>query len=252
MAISWDIARRVMLTQADLFSSDDQASDENCMQAILQPNQIHIACHCIKGFFWGLKWAEHFGIRGGYASNRSFHQIFLIEDEHILGVFDDLNPLATSNEDTSVHPPASLEKLIELYQQKLGDFKTLLVLEKSNRRLASSEVQGRQSRFLLDVLYPALAGIQAKSGKPYERYYWKKVMLMATHQTKEPEPLNKIADCCKVTVRQPDKRLLAAIYHNSRAVNKLLLQATLLRYFYNADSPFNLNLESARVMSSVR
>lgn len=232
MVINWDVARRVMLTQSALFPEDASTSGDNCMHAMLQPRQMTLASRCIKGFYQGLKWADEFGIHGGYAGNRDYRRVFLLEDDYILGVFDNRTPI-TDATNTKAKEPATLAQLIELYNRKQNNFKTLLVLEKANYRLSSSEAQNRQSKFVLDVLYPALEGIRAKSLKNYDCRHWYKVLLAALHQT----------ECPKSSTGTPEKLstedLLVAIYHAPDQANDSLTQKPPLRYFYSTNSPFN-------------
>lgn len=239
MVINWDIARRVMHTQSDLFSSGTKVSKENCMQEYLHSKQVNVAVSCIKGFYQGLKWAEKFGIHGGYAGNRNFHKVFLLEDEHILGVFDNRST-ATVEDEAEQLLPKTLDNLIELFNKKKNNFKTLLVIEKSNRRLASSYVQGRQSKFVIDVLYPALEGIRAKSIKNYDTNHWHKVLQSALHTAEHQKELQEIS---KVS------ELLAAIYQDPSKADAFLLEHSLLRYFYSPKSKFNLKVSLERKLS---
>ena len=230
MTINWDIARRVMHTQSDLFPAGTKAAKENCMQERLLSKQMDIAIRCIKGFYQGLKWADKFGIHGGYAGNRSFHTVFLLEDEHILGVFDNRSP-STVEEEIEPLLPKTLDNLIDCFNKKKSSFKTLLVVEKSEQRLASSYVQGRQSKFVIDVLYPALEGIRANSVEYYDTHHWHKVLQAALHNAECQKELQKISK---------GSELLAAIYQDPSKADAFLLKHPVLRYFYSSKSKFNL------------
>lgn len=199
------------------------------MNIILTPEQVEIATRCIDAFYLGLKWADKFGICGGYAGNRNFHRVFRIDDNDILGVFDNRN-LALETSELRDGNPCSLHELINLYKKRQCNIKTLVVLEKENYRLASSESQGRQSKFLIDALYPALEGIRAKYSRNYDCHRWRKLVSAAVRQD----------DYRQLSIDSTSLECwLSGIYHNPEKTNELLLEKSPLRYFYKLKSPLN-------------
>lgn len=196
------------------------------MNIDLSSEQVEISIRCIKAFFVGLKWADKFGICGGYTGNRNFRRVFQIDDDHILGVFDNRNPA-----ESSCKNPVSLSELMKLYEKRRCNIKTLIVLEKENFRLASSESQGRQSKFLIDSLYPALEGIRARVSESYDSCRWRRILSSAAHQTEDFKLLSG---------EQSMECLLAGIYHDPQTTNDFLLEKSPLRYFYKPKSPLNL------------
>ena len=217
-----------MLTQGNLFPEDNQA---DCMSIAVPVENLEVAIRCIKAFYRGLRWAEEFGIRGGYVDNRNFSQVFLIEDDYILGVFDNRNIDLKSTENV-LHNPVSMEELIRFYQQGKGNIKTLIVLEKENKILANSEEKGRQSKFLVDVVYPAIEGIRVKfSGKRYLGH-WRKALLKSLHAGSN----SAIGHLLQVS-------LLVDSYSDPRKADLLLSENSPLQLFCMENSPFNLEFD---------
>lgn len=222
--------RRAMLTQENLFPENPTA---NCMSASVPSEQVELARRCIKVFYQGLKWADRSGIHGGYVANRDFQRIFLMEDSHVLGVFDNRN--SPSSSQAEISNPSSTEEFIRYYRQGKGNIKTLIVLEKDNQRLANSETVGCQSKFLIDVIYPAIEGIRAKfSGDEHGRR-WQKVLSEAKYTT-----FSK--DSYSGSILQTS--LLSDIYHNPQKADKRLAKNSPLKLFYTWNSPLNLDFSS--------
>ncbi|MBE9065333.1 hypothetical protein IQ260_01560 [Leptolyngbya cf. ectocarpi LEGE 11479] len=219
-----------MLTQDNLFPENPTAG---CMSASVPTDQIELARRCIKVFYQGLKWADRSGIHGGYVANRDFQRVFLMEDSHVLGVFDNRN--SPSNTKVDTHNPSCTEEFIRYYQRGKGNIKTLIVLEKDNRRLANSETVGCQSKFLIDVIYPAIEGIRAKfSGDEYGRR-WQKILSEAKYTTsfQDSHPGNIL-----------QTSLLSDIYHNPKKADERLAKNSPLKLFYTWNSPLNLEFRS--------
>lgn len=235
MSIDWSLVRRAMLTQDNLFPENPTA---NCMSASVPSDQIELAVRCIKVFYQGLKWADRSGIQGGYVANRNFQRIFLMEDSHVLGVFDNRNSLSSNKAEVS--NPSSTEEFIRYYQQGKGNIKTLVVLEKDNQRLANSETVGRQSKFLIDVIYPAIEGIRAKFSSDEHGRRWQKVLSEAKYTTSSQGSYSG-------SILQTS--LLSDIYHNPKKADERLAKNSPLKLFYTWNSPLNLEFSSEQDIS---
>lgn len=230
MAIEWPLVRRAMLTQENLFPNNAAA---NCMSAYIEPAQLAIAERCIHAFCQGLKWAEECQIQGGYVGNRNFRRIFLIDDGYVLGVFDNRNPVAEPQEPLA--NPDSTENLVESYRRGRGNIKTLIVLEKANYRLANSEAVGFQSKFLIDAIYPAIAGIRARFSDQRNQQRWEALVNRA-RLTPNTEELTQ-GSLLRLN-------LLSEIYHDPQKADRFLSEHSPLRLFYDWNSPFNLEFDS--------
>lgn len=217
-----------MLTQGNLFPEDNQA---DCMSIAISAENLQVAVRCIRAFYRGLKWAEEFGIRGGYIDNRNFSQVFLIEDDYILGVFDNRN-IDLSYAGRIFPDPVNIEELISFYQQGKGNIKTLIVLEKENRILANSEEKGRQSKFLVDVVYPAIEGIRVKFAGGQHLGHWRKALLKSLHT----ESSSASGHLLQVS-------LLVDSYTDPRKADLLLRENSPLQLFCMENSPFNLEFD---------
>ena len=237
MSLEWSLVRRAMLTQDNLFPENPTA---NCMSASVPSEQVTLAIRCIKVFYQGLKWADQYEIHGGYVSNRDFRRVFLMEDSRVLGVFDNRNS-TSGTEDTKISYPSNTEEFIRYYQRGKGNIKTLIVFEKANRRLANSETIGRQSKFLIDVVYPSIEGIRAKfSGDKHGRH-WQKVLSKAQSvRYADSSYANSILQTS----------LLADIYHNPNKADAQLVKNSPLKLFYTWNSPLNLDFGSEQDISS--
>lgn len=229
MSIEWALVRRAMLTRGDLFPENHEA---NCMNAIISAEQLEVSERCIKAFYQGLKWADQFSIKGGYVGNRNFNRIFIIEDQHVLGVFDNRNCSDKTLKTIGLNP-SSTEELIKFYRRGNGNIKTLIVLEKDNRRLANSEAIGRQSKFLIDVVYPAIEGIRAKFSGDHHGHRWQRVLSEAQYVA-YPEDSSR-SNLLHVS-------LLSDIYHNPKKADQLLVNNSPLKLFYMWNSPLNVEL----------
>ena len=231
MSVEWPLVRRAMLTQGDLFPKND---DANCMSAVISAEQMDVAIRCIKAFYQGLKWADQFEIQGGYVGNRNFRRTFLIEDKHVLGVFDNRNRSRQNTQLADLNP-CSTEEFISFYRRGNGNIKTLIVLEKDNHRLANSEATGCQSKFLIDVVYPAIEGIRAKLSGDRYGHHWQKVLSEAQYISFPKD---------STTGNLLHVSLLSNIYHNPKKADKLLTENSPLKLFYTWNSPLNLEFNS--------
>lgn len=235
MSIEWSLVRRAMLTQDNLFPNSPTA---NCMSASISGEQIELAKRCIKAFYQGLKWADQSGIHGGYVANRSFQRVFLIEDKYVLGVFDNRN---ISDNRKKISNPSTTEELIRYYQHGKGNIKTLIVLEKANQRLANSETVGRQSKFLIDVMYPAIEGIRAKFSGDEHGSRWQKILSEAQYTTSDNPPYSG-------SILQTS--LLSDIYHDPKKADERLAKNSPLKLFYTWNSPLNLEFGTDQSISN--
>ena len=237
MSIEWPLVRRAMLTQGDLFPKN---SAENCMIASVPAEQMEVATRCIRAFYQGLQWADEFGIQGGYVGNRNFHRIFLIDDTYVLGVFDNRNSPNKSTTSAKLNP-SNTSELIHFYKRGKGNIKTLIVLEKANRRLANSEAVGHQSKFLIDVVYPAIEGIRAKLSGDYHGRHWQQIL-------SEAQDVAQSQDVHTESILHTS--LLNDIYHNPKKVDERLAENSPLKLFYMWNSPLNLEFNSDQNTSS--
>lgn len=237
MTIDWRLLRRAMLTQSDLFPENPNA---NCMSTTVCSEQIAVAKRCIHTFYQGLQWADQFGIQGGYVNNRNFRRSFLIDDDYILGVFDDRSLHYQSLSHSYAYPQSTVE-LVKAYQQGHRNIKTLIVLEKEHCRLANSDTVGNQSKFLIDVVYPAIEGIRAKFAGDFKGQHWQKKLLRAQQLSSQPDNSNRPP---KSSGELLYTSLLSDIYHDPQTADKRLTKHSPLKLFYLLDSPLNIDFDS--------
>ena len=231
MTIEWPLVRRAMLTQSNLFPENPRA---NCLSTLVGSEQLAVVHRCIRAFYQGLLWAERFGIQGGYVNNRSFRHIFLIEDCHILGVFDDRNSRRGETSPLPSHPTTT-DELVKAYQRGRGNIKTLIVLEKDNDRLANSNAVGNQSKFLIDFVYPAIEGIRAQFSSAQSAEHWQTTVSQA--QTAVSTGLSTEDPGSTALLH---KSFLAEIYHDPQGADEKLVEQSPLQLFYGWNSPLNI------------
>ncbi|MEL7004117.1 MAG: hypothetical protein AAFN93_15465 [Bacteroidota bacterium] len=217
-----------MLTQHNLFPHNPMANSMNAYLSVLETDR---SIRCIKNFYTGLKWADEFGICGGYKRNRNFHGVFQIDDDDVLGVFDSRNSPAQKVV-VDEQNPRNLTELIAFYKRRQGNIKTLIVLEKENRRLASSDTQGYQSKFLIDTLLPSILGIRTHYDQGHHRYRWQKTIMQMQALLHQLVPSVLHSDV------QPTEILLKALHHHPKTIDNWLFHNSLLGLFYKCDSPF--------------
>lgn len=233
MTIDWHLVRRAMLTQSDLFPKNPNA---NCMSIVVRPEQIEVVRRCVTNFYQGLQWADQCGIQGGYVGNRTFQRSFLIDDDYVLGVFDERS--VHSKSPFPPYPQGTLE-LVKAYQKGRSNIKTLIVFEKEHHRLANSDTVDNQSKFLVDVVYPSIQGIRAKYTGDTTGEHWQETWLEAQALNSE---LARSHSSNFNTLTNTS--LLSEIYHNPRAADKLLAEESPLRLFYQLDSPLNIDFDA--------
>lgn len=233
MSIEWSLVRRAMLTQDNLFPNNP---DANCMCASVSSEQIEVAVRCINAFYRGLKWADQSGIHGGYVGNRHFQHVFLMEDSHVLGVFDNRNSVG-SNQALELSNPSNTAEFVRCHQRGRGNIKTLIVLEKDNQRLANGEAVGNQSKFLIDVVYPAIEGIRAKLSGDKQGHHWQKILSEAQCDTYSSK------DSHAGSIQHTS--LLSDIYHNPKKADRQLVENSPLKLFYTWNSPLNLEFDTS-------
>lgn len=237
VGFDWEEARYIMLTDNSLLAPDDPAA---CMDMLVSLAQVDDVQRCIRALYSGLKLASLLEIKGGYLGERGYENIFLIEDEHIIGIFDNRNATDASSDTAQTHPE-TIEELIDLSRRGQGNIKTLLVFEKANLRLANSDERDRQSNFVAEVVYPALVGIaeglnlMQELGKPSRTKY-----LAPSDGT---EAINDDLSCLAQSSMRTLKSILN-LFKDPHRVNKTLTRHSPLQLFCNADSPFNVNLDS--------
>lgn len=230
--LDWHEARYVMLTDNSSLSPDDPAA---CMEMSVPPEQAMQVQHCIKALYYGLQLASALEISGGYAKQRHYGNIFLIDDPHIIGVFDNRNRTADAPDDGTANPK-TLEELMELYRQGHGHIKTLVVFEKENHRLANSDERDRQANFIMDAVYPALFGITEGLSR-----------LKASKQSWHGGVLTSVRETGIENVNQTglaSSQFISTLFSNPSWANTVLLENSPLQLFCNVDSPFNLDIDS--------
>lgn len=232
MTIDWRLVRRAMLTPSNLFPENPNA---NCMSTTIRPDQMAVVRRCINAFYQGLQWADQFGIRGGYVGNRSFRRSFIINDDYILGVFDNRSQYPKS---PYTYPQSTLE-LVQTYEKGRSNIKTLIVLEKEHYRLANSDSVGNQSKFLIDVVYPAIEGIRAKFSGDITGQHWKTRCLKAQQTPSQLERSHPQSSSELLPTS-----LLSDIYHSPQTADRHLAKQSPLQLFYQLDSPLNIDFNT--------
>ncbi|MBX2866037.1 MAG: hypothetical protein KTR27_20995 [Leptolyngbyaceae cyanobacterium MAG.088] len=233
----WAEARNVMLTDNSMLAPQDPL---RCMDLQVSSWQIENVQRCIKTLYQGLKWADLLKIRGGFTGQRSYGKLFLINDPYITGVFDNRNT-SSDGESTDYHPPENLKELIQLYNKGQSNIKTLVVFEKPNLRLANSDEKARQSYFVAETIYPALAAIIQV------RTQIKKLPILggSTVESKvdnDKVQLVKIFD--KDNQDSPQlSRWFIKLFKDPKHVNQELLEQSPLQIFCSPNSPLNLDID---------
>ena len=120
-ALLWEEARNVMLTENSMLDPQDPLA---CMDLVVTSQQVSNVRRCIKTLYQGLRWASLLQIKGGFAGQRDYSRLFLIDDPYIIGVFDNRN---TSGEprQSEQQNPKTLPELIRFFDQGKGNFKSI-------------------------------------------------------------------------------------------------------------------------------
>ncbi|MEM9805485.1 MAG: hypothetical protein AAF959_09395 [Cyanobacteria bacterium P01_D01_bin.56] len=210
------------------------------MSTTVCSEQIAVVKRCIHTFYQGLQWADQFDIQGGYVNNRNFRRSFLIDDDYVLGVFDDRSLHYQSSSNPQTYPQSTVE-LVKAYQQGQRNIKTLIVLEKEHYRLANSDTVGNQSKFLIDVVYPAIEGIRAQFAGDFKGQHWQNALLKAQQLPSQPDNSNRLP---KSSGELLYASLLSDIYHDPQTADKHLTKHSPLKLFYLLDSPLNIDFDS--------
>ena len=239
-ALRWAEARNVMLTDNSMLDPQDPLC---CMDLFVSSWQVENVQRCIKTLFQGLRWANLLKIRGGYAGQRHYGRLFLIDDPHIIGVFDERN---ASRDDIQMdyRPPKTLEELIQLYNQGKGNIKTLIVFEKPNLRLANSDEKARQSYFVAETIYPALAAIVQVLNQTENLPDIYLDNNSSNHLNDDSDNIQ--LDRTSGNINQDFLKLsplFISLFTDPGQVNTILLQKSPLQFFCNANSPLNLDID---------
>lgn len=232
----WAEVRNVMLTDNSAFDSEDPSA---CMDTFVSCWQIEDVQRCIKTLYQGLRFANLLKIKGGYAGQRDYNGIFLIDDNNLVGVFDDRNSLNNGAEEKQLHPKTT-EDLIQFYRHGRGNIKTLVAFEKPNLRLVNSDERGCQSYFVMETVYPALAAI---------------VKILSYLEDLEDKEHNKslkvwsgrhlvksLEDRSQSFLFSP--KCFLSLFKCPSQANKFFLHTSPLQFFCHANSPFNLDISS--------
>lgn len=213
--VSWDHVRELLLTDNNGIHELDPAG---CLELVIEKSQVETTQRCIGTLYQGLKFARHFNIHGGHVGKRDYRNIFLIDDQHILGIFDNRN--ASGDISGEVYTDIStLEGFVEQCENGTVNVQTFIAFEKENLRLANSYERGRQTCFMTDVIYPALLGILEWSGPSKD---W---------QDKDRH--------------SPSWRFLQELFRNPRKMDEVLLRCSPLWFLHDAHSPFNIELDTS-------
>ena len=239
-ALRWAEARNVMLTDNSALDPQDPLC---CMDLFVSSWQVENVQRCIKTLYQGLRWANLLKIRGGYAGQRNYSRLFLIDDPHIVGVFDDRNALRNDVRMDS-RPPETLEELIQLYNQGKGNIKTLIVFEKPNLRLANSDEKARQSYFVAETIYPALAAIVQvlnQAGSISDKGLDRDSSNHSDTNCDDIELARTSGDINQDFLKLSP--LFIGLFTEPGQANKILLQKSPLQFFCNTNSPLNLDID---------
>lgn len=233
----WTDARNVMLTDNSALDPQDPLC---CMDLLVHSWQTENVQRCIKTLYQGLRWASLLNIKGGYAGQRRYEGLFLIDDPHIIGVFDDRSK-SRGDVESDCRPPSTLEELIYLYNCGKGNIKTLVVFEKPNLRLANSDEKARQSYFVAETIYPALFAITQVLSQLES-------LQLSGHSDSYSSDNDSESYLAK-TSEDINKRFLGLsplfinLFDKPGQVNKLLLQKSPLHFFCSTNSPLNLSID---------
>lgn len=237
-ALRWAEARNVMLTD-----NADPQDPLSCMDLTVSSWQVDNVRRCIKTLYQGLKWANLLKIKGGYAGQRNYDRLFLIDDAYIIGVFDNRNVLDQADT-TELRNPKNLRELIQFYNQGKGNIKTLVVFEKPNLRLANSDEKARQSYFIAETIYPALAAIVQvlNNAESQQNKYLSSSFSNEVKANNNEVQLAKTSDDISQRFLKLSP-LFLNLFKDPGQANKLLLQTSPLLLFCNSSSPLNLDID---------
>lgn len=223
-SLNWPQIRRYMLVDNSYWNNTDQSA---CLDMLVRLEESHDVQRCIRTLYQGLKWAEIFKIRGGYTGNRRYNKVFFLEDQNILGIFDNRHYVSNLNKQ-----PETVEELIQYYQENRNDIKTLIVFEKPNLRLANSDERCRQSSFVSEIIYPAFLAIM-------------RVIEHSAHYSQKEDLSRENSTCHTAHNNQLSKiyKLFSDAFKNPTKTDELLIKESPLKLFFNSSSIFNINIE---------
>lgn len=205
-----------------------------CLDMSVPPESSKDIQRCIRTVHQGLQWAELFNIRGGYAGTRRYNQTFLIEDQNIIGIFDDRN----HNLDHHKEKPKTIEDLMQIYQCGYTNIKTLVVFEKPELRLANSDERCRQSYFISETIYPAFAAIMEVLNYAH-----------TDSQNNSNENYSTKIRSIQRTVNKGSSFLKRNFFYNVQqdpiGADKVLIKKSPLELFFSSDSLFNLDINNS-------
>lgn len=231
----WNLVRNWMMTSNVGLKSDDPTC---CVDLDIGPDQLENVQARIRFLFEGLQLADLLKINGGYAGQRTYERIFLIDDQYIAGIFDDRSQTSyQSNESALQENPKTLSELMSVYSNSERNLKTLIVLEKPNCRVAISDERCHQSRFLIETIYPAFAAISTISGMVEERKE-----LDCTSSFKKSNP-KTVADL-EYSLRDLSimYQLFRRILKDPKAVDRRLFHETLLEFLFVKSSIIDVRM----------
>lgn len=230
--VDWFAVRQLMLTSSDMFPSPPWEKHVNKMDALIRCDQVQIVERCLKALHRGLQWAMEYDLRAGRLAQKKLGSYFLIEDEHMIGVFKDCSQVQCRKHYPTVYPK-TLQEYIE--HQASGDSFIVaeVVFEKDNLRLANRYEQRRQSQLLRDVIYPALVGLMIHYSDGYLKTDWndqKSLSLLCVRARQAPGNLLNTS-------------LLTDIFTDHQKSDAYLIEHSPLELFYETHSPFNINIK---------
>ncbi|WP_017297232.1 hypothetical protein [Nodosilinea nodulosa] len=250
MMIDWPEVRQLMLTSNEAFPPSLWGKDVSRLDAAIAPDQLDVAERCLKALYQGLQWASKYEIKLKKPRFSKAARHFLIEDEHVIGIFRDCFGCRGDRPSDFVLP-SSLREYIELQTEGKQFIVADLILEKENLRLVNRWGRGKQSKFMRDLVFPGFMGILAHySGPlgPLERLEAQDVYLEGAGQPAAAGELLARSFAVEEFGGMLTRQLLHNVVYNAEESDLFLASHPPLRLFYDANSPFNLELAWVNAM----
>jgi hypothetical protein len=257
MIIDWPKVRQLMLTSNEVLTPSLWGKDTSRPNATINPDQVDVVERCLKTLYQGLQWASKYEIKLKNSRFSKTARHFLIEDEHVIGIFRDcFGPQNDRLSDFIL--PGSLREYIELQTEGKQFIVADLVLEKENLRLVNRWGQGKQSKFMRDLVFPGFMGILAHYSGPHSGPLEQLEQLEQQYKIDYSQDVGQLSAASKPFAQSfattelggmLTRTLLHDVIYNAEESDLFLASHPPLRLFYDASSPFNLELILSEVSS---
>lgn len=227
--LDWPHTHEITLTANSDLNPDHP---EAFMDRLVSSSEIETVQRCMTTLYEGLMLANRFDVHGGYTGKKDYKNIFLVDNKHILGVCDTCRTSSYSSEiedlkDRIIASPTEYKRLEQ------DGMKALVALEKASGRLVNGYEKGRQSNFMVEVIYPALIGILRWANTDSKGQNIPEQNIQSFLQNRQA---NK-------HYSQINSRFLQYLFRDPRQIDTVLYNHSPLWFIYNELSPLNIQLD---------